>query len=224
MNINKLAACAIMIVAAAGLPRDVNAQGQFGMPVQEGEETSRGFIVQIGMGATIPVLRLGAMEEFDDGFATSGSTIILRAYFPFTSKLDVMIDLSLPKFKVNHTEFRRQNSIMIDEALYKGKVLSLGARWFALPSLTEKGFLMASAGMYQMIWDRFLDGRRDKYTIKSGGYKPGFSAGFGMHFEFGPIPMDGVLRFHHYLDNRTFGDGGLSWLELSFQAAFFGSK
>ena len=224
MNIYRLAACAIIIVAAAVLPRDVNAQGQFGIPVQEEEGTRRGIINQDGVGTTNPLLHLGANEEFDDGFATSSSTILLRAYFPFTSNIDFMIDLSLPKFKVDHDGFRRQTLITIDEALYKGKTLSLGARWFALPSLAENGFLLASAGMYQLNWDRFLDGRRDKYTMVLGGYKPGFSAGFGMQFELGPIPMDGVLRFHHYLDNRAFGEGGLGWLELSFQASIDGSK
>ena len=224
MNFNRLAACAFIIIAATVLPRDVNAQGRFGIPVQEEEGTRRGFIIQVGVGATIPLLHLGANEEFDDGYATSSSTIVLRAYFPFTSDVEFMIDLSLPKFKVNHDEFRKQTFITIDEALYTGKTLSLGARWFALPSLTEKGFLVASAGMYQLNWDRFLDGRRDKYTMILGGYKPGFSVGFGMQFELGPVPMDGVLRFHHYQDNRAFGDGGLGWLELSFQAAIYGSK
>ncbi len=223
MDFNRMAACAVIIVAAAVLPRDADAQGRSVMPGREEEGTHRGFIIQAGLGTTIPLLHLGAKEEFDDGFATSSSTIVFRAYFPLTSKMDLMFDLSLPRFKVNQAEFLRQTSIPIEDAFYKGKVLSLGARWFVLPSLTEKGFFMASAGMYQLIWDRFLFGQRDKYTVILGGFKPGFSAGFGMQFEFGPIPMDGVLRFHHYLDS-TFGDGGLGWLELSFQAAFEGSR
>jgi len=224
MNIYRLAASTIIIIAAAVLPRDVNAQRQFGIPVQAEEAARRDFIIQVGMGTTFPIMHLGANEEFDDGFATSSSTLVFRAYFPFTSTIDIMADLSLPKFKVDHREFRNQNSMAIDDAFYIGKTLSLGARWFAMPSITRKGFLMASAGMYQLNWDRFLDGRRDKYTTIFGGFKPGFSTGFGMQFKFGPVSMDGVLRFHNFLDSSSFGENGLSWLELSFQAAIIGSK
>ena len=224
MIFHRLAAGAIIIVTVAILPRNVDAQGQFVMPGQEKEEINREFIIQVGLGTTVPLLQLGAQKELDDGFATPNSTIIIRAYFPYTSKIDFMFDLSLPKFKVDHEEFLNQNTDRIDDAFYKGKVLSLGARWFALSSLTEKGFLMASAGMYQLVWDRFLNGMRSRDTIILGGFKPGFSVGCGIQFEFGPIPMDGVLRFHSYLDNRAFGEGGLGWLELSFQAAVGGSR
>lgn len=84
---------------------------------------------------------------------------------------------------------------------------------------------MASAGMYQLIFDRFLNGHRDVYTIINGAYKMGGSFGGGMEFRLGDdIVIDGVLRYHNYTDTGYFGEGNLAWLELGLQFAFGGAR
>ncbi|MCK4772774.1 MAG: hypothetical protein KAT18_07620 [Candidatus Latescibacteria bacterium] len=212
----------ITIIASAVVPRGIHAQQSVATGGTGGRDALRYVIIQAGTGVTVPLMHLGASDDIDDGYARPHTMLIFRAYIPFMRKIDLMVDLALPRFKVDEQKYEKNTRTLIDEAFYKGKILSLGARWFPFANPFKRGFVMASAGMYQLIWDRFLNGGRDIYTVINGAYKLGGAVGGGLEFKLGDVMMDGVLRYHHYMDACNFGEGNLSWLEIGLQVTFGG--
>ncbi len=201
----------------------------YAQPVLTGSErgssaASRSPVIQLGMGFTVPTLHLGAADEPDDGYAKPSGTLIFRSYIPLKGNIDLMVDLVLPRFKVNEGRFTENTGYDIQKSFYKGKMLSLGARWIISTTPSRRGFVMVSGGMYQLIFDRFIEGMRSEdsvdATVIKGAFKPGFAFGGGMEFKLGEVAVDGVLRYHYYLDQGNFGEGALAWLELGVQISF----
>lgn len=210
----------VLVAGFIAIPLDVLAQQSY----PAGEETPRRVVFQVGAGMTVPLLHLYASNDVDEaGYARPGNMVSFRAYIPLKPRIDLMVDIALPRFSVDGDKFEEGTRTLIDQEFYKGKTLSMGVRWFLYSSPSRKGFVMASAGMYHLIFDRFLNGRRDKYTVINGAFKLGGAVGGGMEFRLrDDIVIDGVLRYHHYSDTGYFGEGSLAWLEIGLQFAFGG--
>jgi len=213
----------VIMTVVALAPHRVYAQ-----PVLTGSErgssaASRRPVIQIGTGFAVPNLHLGASDEANDGYARPNVTMIFRSYIPLKGNIDLMVDLVLPRFKVNENRFFENTGHVISKSFYKGKMLSLGARWIISNTPSRRGFVMVSGGMYQLIFDRFIDGLRSEesfdMTVIKGAFKPGIAFGGGMEFKLGDVAVDGVLRYHYYLDQGNFGRGALGWFELGIQVS-----
>lgn len=195
----------------------------------ENETLERSAVFQLGFGVTIPLAHLSATDDamvmnasgdithIGDGYARSGTNLCLRVYIPLTKKIDLAADLTLPRFKLDQTEFRRDSSIHITNPDYYGRALGLGARYIVLNRNWGRAFLLATGGMYQLNLERFLSGPEVK-TL--GAYHPGASIGAGVEYTVWLLATDFTLRYHRYTDYDHFGAGDLAWLEISLQVSF----
>lgn len=200
-----IALAAVLLV----LPGRAGAQG-VDMPQQE---ALRPVTILVGAGIDLPMGHLVEEATARDGFAKSGATLTFRGYIPIGPSLDAMIDLALPRFKVDTERFQRVTNMNIQEAFYQGKVLSVGGRWSPYRAGWGKAFLVASGGMYQLIYDRFEQGVQ---TVTDGAFRLGAAVGGGIHYRFELVDVDLTARYHRYTDTGNFGLGDLSWLELGF--------
>jgi hypothetical protein len=181
---------------------------------------SRAILFQIGFGGNLPIAHLAATDERTDGYARTGLNIAFRSFIPFKEKIDLVVDLVLPRFKVNEGAYNDSFYPSIGEAFYKGKILSLGARWIGFRGLRGgDGYLMVTGGMYQLIYDRFVGAPQ---TITEGAFRPGAAIGAGVQLPLQDFNIDFTLRYHRFTDTGHFGLGDLSWLELGILFSFGG--
>jgi hypothetical protein len=173
----------------------------------------RPITLKVGFGPSFPLAHLAETGDIQDGYANPGVGLYFRAFFPYSRRIDIMADLVLPKFKVKSGEYQRDHNIPFQEAKYRGKMLSLGARWMALRRPNWSAYLMASGGMYQLSYERFIFGVE---TITEGRFRPGGSVGLGVEYPFLDFSFDGVVRYHRHVDGHNFGQGDLAWLEVGF--------
>ena len=193
------------------------------------EEPRRAAILQIGGGYTLPVASFAAAENplvfgegrevvsFGDGYARYGTTLNFRVCIPLSRSFDFVADLVIPSFKMKTREFRQQSNLYITHASYLGKMLSVGARWFPLEWSWGRGFLIGTAGMYQIINDRFLSGIQE---VERGAFKAGGALGVGCELSNFIVPIDLVVRFHRYTDYGHFVQGDMAWIELAVHLSF----
>ena len=181
---------------------------------------SRPILYQVGFGATLPIAHLAATEKQTDGYARSGLNVAFRAFIPFREKIDLVVDLVLPRFRVKEDAYNDSFIPGIGEAYYKGKILSLGGRWVGFRGLRGgDGYLMVTGGMYQLIYDRFVGPVQE---ITEGAFRPGAAIGAGVQLPLRDFNIDFTLRYHRFTDTGHFGLGDLSWLELGMLFSFGG--
>lgn len=203
---------AALVLLGSLAPAGASAQVIAGEPAAVPATGSRPVLIQIGFGANLPIAHLAATDKRTDGFAKTGMNIALRSFIPLTRKIDIMADLILPRFSVAEKEYNTDYFPPISDALYKGKVLSLGARWFAYRGPWRgEGYLMISGGMYQLVYERF-DG--PVQVITEGAFRPGAAIGAGIQLPLGDFDIDASIRYHRFTDTGHFGLGDLSWLEI----------
>ncbi|MFC1628290.1 hypothetical protein ACFL3H_04155 [Gemmatimonadota bacterium] len=207
------------------LPGNLLAQ----MVLPPDEAPRRVAILQIGGGYTMPMASFAAAENplvispnggiasFGDGFARYGTTLNFGVCIPISQSFDFVTDLLVPNFKMKTREFRQQSNMYIAHARYLGKLLSVGARWFPLKWSWGRGFLIGTAGMYQLINDRILSGTQ---VVERGAFKAGGALGVGFELSNLIVPMDVVLRFHRYTDYGHFVQGDIAWVELALHLSF----
>lgn len=175
------------------------------------QESPHPVTILVGTGFNLPMAHLAADATARDGFAKPSITITFRGYIPLTATLDGMVDLALPRFKVDNDRFQRATNMNIQEAFYQGKVLSVGARWSGYRASWGRAFLIASGGMYQLIYDRFEEGIQ---TVTEGAFRLGGAVGAGLQYDFALVDADLSIRYHRFTDTGNFGLGDLSWLEI----------
>lgn len=180
-------------------------------PGVTGEGGRRPVTIVVGAGINLPMAHLAAESEASDGFAKPGMNLSFRGFIPVSGSLDAMIDLVLPRFKVDTERFQRETNMNIQDAFYQGKVLSVGARWSPYRAGWGKAFLTASGGMYQLIYDRF---ERGIQTVTEGAFRLGGAVGAGVQYDFALVDADLSIRYRRYTDTGNFGLGDLSWLEF----------
>ena len=201
--------------------------GQMVLPPDE--VPRRVAILQIGGGYTMPMASFAAAENplvlgangdvvsFGDGFARYGTSLNFRVCIPMSQSFDFVADLLIPNFKMKTQEFRQQSNLYITHARYMGKLLSVGTRWFPLNWSWGRAYLIGTAGMYQLINDRFLSGLK---TVERGAFKAGGALGVGFELSDFIVPVDMLLRFHRYTDYGHFVRGDIAWIELAFHLGF----
>ncbi len=216
--------CALMLF----LPADVGAQ-RVGIPGTANEDIGREAVFQLGFGLAFPLAHLAATDDpliWDgdrnithrgDGYARMSTNLALRVYVPLGRRIDLAADLTLPRFGVNEGSFRTDSSIHIGEAVYYGRMLGLGGRWIPWERDWGRAFILVTAGMYQLNYQRFLGGIE---TITRGAYRPGASVGGGVEYTAWLLAMDLTMRYHRYTDYPNFGAGDLAWIEAGFQVSF----
>ena len=173
---------------------------------------ARGFSLLAAVAYQVPLAHLSGSEPAD-GFAKSDLGFILRGYLPLTDQVDFAFDLTLPRFKVRTSDFTLINNTHIADAQYFGKMLAVGVRVFLGEPVWGKPYLIATGGMYQLNYDRFLSG----VLIESrGAFRPGAAVGGGVRFKVAEFTLEGEVRYHRFTDTGNYGLGDLSWIELAF--------
>ncbi len=207
------------------LPGSIAAQ----MVLPPDDAPRRVAILQIGAGFTSPMASFAAAENplvigpdggiasFGDGFAKYGTSLNFRVCIPMSHSFDFVADLIIPNFKMKTREFRQQSNLYITHARYMGKTLSVGTRWFPLNWSWGRGYLIGTAGMYQLVNDRFISGLQ---TVERGAFKAGGALGVGCEFSRFIVPVDMVLRFHRYTDYGHFMQGDIAWIEFALHLGF----
>jgi hypothetical protein len=175
------------------------------------EEQAGGFSLLTAAAAQIPLAHLKGSEPAD-GFANPGFGLVLRGYLPLREHLDLAFDLALPRFKVRTGDFTQTNNIGIEDAEYFGKMLAVGARFFLGEPAWGKPYLVATGGMYQLNYNRYLNGL---LTETKGAFRPGAAIGGGVQFKIADFILEGDVRYHRFTDTGNFGLGDLSWIELA---------
>jgi hypothetical protein len=122
-----------------------------------------------------------------------------------------MADLALPRFGMDETQFERGTSLDVAEPTFRGNALSMGARWFPYRSSFGDLYLLATGGMYHLVFDGFIGG---VLQTERGAYRLGGSVGGGFQFHHSLTDFDVVVRYHRFTDTGTFGLGDLTWLEI----------
>lgn len=178
-----------------------------------GPSGERPFRLNLGFAGGVPVAHLGGKSEAGEGFAQTDLGFVFRGYLPLTDQVDLAFDLALPRFKVRTGEFTEVTNTYIADARYYGKMLGVGLRMFVGEPTWGKPFVVATGGMYQLTFDRFLGGVQ---TITAGAFRPGAAIGGGVEFKVGEFDLEGTLRYHRFTDTGNFGLGDLSWIELGF--------
>ncbi len=208
-NVKVLLLASLVVVA----PGTASAQVLVGERAPALVPDTRPVLFQVGFGSTLPIAHLAATVNQTDGFARTGLNLALRSYIPLTKRIDVMADLVLPRFGVADGDYNRNFFPPIGDAFYRGKILSVGARWIGFRGLKGgDGYLMVTGGMYQLTFDRF-DG--PVQVITEGAFRPGAAIGAGVQLPLKDFDIDLTLRYHRFTDTGHFGLGDLSWLELS---------
>jgi hypothetical protein len=199
---------AVAIVLSLAVSGPCAAQTGTGRP----EDQARDFSLLAAVAFQVPLAHLSGCEPAD-GFAQPDFGLILRGYLPLTGKVDLTFDLALPRFKVRTGKFILTNSIPIEDAEYFGKMLAVGARLFVGKPDWGKPYLVATGGMYQLNYDRFLSG----FEVETrGAFRPGAAIGGGIRFKVADFTLDGDIRYHRFTDTGNYGLGDLSWIELAF--------
>jgi hypothetical protein len=203
-------------VLALGLlmPAGVAAQIITGprTPPETPPEPRRPILLQIGAGPTVPLAHLAATGNQDDGYALPSANVIFRAWIPFKGPWDVMVDLTLPRFKFGTTAYLNDNLIPLQDAKWEGKLISLGGRWRGWRVGRGEAYLMASGGMYQLNLSRFEYG---VLVERAGAFRPGAALGAGVNLPLRDFELDAGFRYHRFTDTGHYGLGDLSWLEFA---------
>jgi len=182
-------------------------------PAAADARPGRPITLQFGAGPTVPLAHLNAKSEFDDGYALPGMNLSFRSFIPFSERLDVMVDLTLPTFKFKTSQFTSDHLYPVEDAKYSGKMLSLGARWWAWPVAGGRSFLLVSGGMYQLNRERFEFGVLRELE---GAFRPGAAIGGGIQFTMSDFELHSTVRYHRFTDTGHFGLGDISWVEFAF--------
>ena len=226
-RIGRMAGLAVALMIMSGVGKPAHAQ----LTTTSGQEESepRPIILFLGPGVVFPLSHFSEAVDpmvwdpdrnitwFGDGFARWGTTIDFRAYIPAGRKIDVALDLILPRFKVQGDRFERASSIRIEDGSYFGKMLSAGIRWVPVETSWGKYFVLATAGMYQLTFDRFLEGVK---TVQKGAFKDGASVGLGVEYSKWILPVEVSVRYHRFTDYANFGHGDLAWIDLAVMLGF----
>ena len=215
----------IVMIVMILVPLD--ADGQVVLPPEE--EPRRRAVYQIGAGTATPIASFGAavkpfvfgpnetVASFGDGYARSGTFLNFRVCVPLSRRFDIVADLIIDHFKMRTDAFREQSNLYIRQATYHGKTLSLGTRWYPLQWSWGRGYLMGTAGMYQLINSKALLGR---HWIERGAFKAGASIGAGLIWSRFVVPVDLSLLFHRYTDFGHFVQGDIAWVAFAVTFSF----
>jgi len=199
---------AVAILLSLAMSGPCAAQTGTGLP----QDQARGFSLLAAVAYQVPLAHLSGSEPAD-GFAKPDLGLVLRGYLPMTDQVDLTFDLALPRFRVHTDEFTLTNNIHIADAQYFGKMIALGARIFIGEPVWGKPYLVATGGMYQLNYDRFLSG----VLIETrGAFRPGAAIGGGVRFMIAEFTLEGDVRYHRFTDTGNYGLGDLSWVEFAF--------